>query len=45
MEKADIKSMNLHELSLFVEELGEKAFAQSRFISGFIKSTFLLLMK
>ena len=26
MEKADIKSMNLHELSLFVEGLGEKGF-------------------
>ena len=26
MEKADIKSMNLHELSLFVEGLGEKSF-------------------
>ncbi len=38
MEKTDIKSLNLEELTAFVESLGEKKFRQNRFTSGFTES-------
>ena len=45
MSKMDIKSLNKKELTEFVESLGEKHFVQSRFISGFTKSKWILLQR
>ena len=37
MEKTDIKSLNLEELTAFVESLGEKKFRQKQICSEWIR--------
>lgn len=38
MEKKDLKSMDLNEVTAFVTELGEKPFRAKRFTSGCTRS-------
>ena len=44
-EKTDIRSLNLKELTVFMEQLGEKRSVQSRFTSGFMGSRQRLLRR